>query len=176
MTLSRRNAQLTEAICILNPVLSMGCFRGCGIHINVVEDDVGSVHHVDGPQLGLYHMEVADIDIANIPEHERHRSTRLGCAYGGTFGLVSLVVIPDLAIAIDTTRAMAVNTYVIASQNKSGSMVLELDVIVVVPPVFEVFRKLQVGQVSVVVFWNLELEPSLTNLPPTLLSNQCSHR
>jgi hypothetical protein len=46
---------------------------------------------------------------------------------------------------------MAVNAYVITSQNKSGSMILELDVIVVVPPVFEVFRELHVGQESVAV-------------------------
>lgn len=46
---------------------------------------------------------------------------------------------------------MAVNAYVITGQNKSGSMILELDVIVVVPPVFEVFRELQVGQESVAV-------------------------
>lgn len=152
MSLSRRNAQLTKAICVLNPILSVGCFRGRGIHINVVEYDIGSVHHVDGPQLGLYHVEVADINIANVPEHEWHRSSWAGCTHGSTFGLVPLVVVPGLAVAIDAARAMAIDAYVVSSQNKSGSMILELDVIVVVPPVFKVLRELQVGQLSVVVF------------------------
>lgn len=49
MSVSRSNAQLTKTIRVLNPVLSGGCFRGCGIYINVVEDDVSSVHHVDSP-------------------------------------------------------------------------------------------------------------------------------
>ena len=60
-------------------------------------------------------MEIADIDIANVPEHEWHRSAWTGCAHGGTFGLVTLVIVPDLAIAIDATRAMAIDAYVIAS-------------------------------------------------------------
>ena len=151
MSLLRRNAELTKAIRVLHPVLSGGCFRGSGIHINVVEDDVGSVHHIDSPQLRLDHVKVANVDIANVPEHEWHRSTRTGCTHGGTFSLVALVPVPDLAVAIDATRPMAVNAYVITGQNKSGSMILELDVIVVVPPVFEVFRELQVGQESVAV-------------------------
>ena len=87
-------------------------------------------------------MEVANIDIAYIPEHEWHWPAWTGCAYSGTFGLVSLVPVPDLAVAIDATRAMAVDAYVIASQNKSGSMILKFDVIVVVPPIFEVFGEL----------------------------------
>ena len=49
MSLSRRNAQLTKTIRVLYPVLSGGCFWGSGVYINVVEDDIGSVHHVDGP-------------------------------------------------------------------------------------------------------------------------------
>jgi hypothetical protein len=49
MSLSRRNAKLTKAIRILDPVLSGGCFWGSGVYINVVEDDIGSVHHVNGP-------------------------------------------------------------------------------------------------------------------------------
>jgi hypothetical protein len=142
MSLLRCSVQLTKAISVLDPVLSVGCFRRCGVHINVIKDDIGSVHHVDGPKLRLYHVEVANVYIANVPEHEWHRSTRTGCAYGGAFGLVSLVPVPDLAIAIDTTRAMAIDVYVVASQNKSGSMVLELDMIVVLPPVFEVFGEL----------------------------------
>jgi hypothetical protein len=145
MLLSRCNSKLTEAICVLDPVLSGGGFWGCGIYIDVVEDDVGSVHHVDGPQLGLYYVEVAHIDIANVPEHERHWSAWPGRAYRGAFGLVSLVVVPDLAVTIDATRAMAVDAYMIAGQNKSSCMVLELDVIVVVPPVFKVLGELQVG-------------------------------
>lgn len=143
--------QLTKAIGVLDPVLSRGCFRRCGIHINVVEDNVGSVHHVDSPKLRLYHMKVANVDIADVPEHERHRSAWTGCTYSGTFGLVSFVPVPDLAVAIDATRAMTIDAYVIASQNKPGSVVLELDVVVVVPPVFEVFGKLQVEQVSAAV-------------------------
>lgn len=147
----RRNAELTKAIRVLNPVLSGGCFRGGGIYIDVVEDDVGSVHHVDGPKLGLYHVELADIDIANVPEHEWHRSAWTGCAHSGTFGLVSLVVVPDLTVTVNATRPMAIDAYVIAGQNKSGSMILKLDVVVVVPPVFEVLGELQVGQASVAV-------------------------
>jgi hypothetical protein len=46
---------------------------------------------------------------------------------------------------------MAIDAYVVASQNKSSSVILELDVIVVVPPVFEVLRELQVKQVSAAV-------------------------
>ena len=142
MSLRRCNLQLTKAIGVLDPILSVGCFRRCGVYINVIEDDVGSVHHVDGPKLRLYHVEVANVYITNVPEHEWHRSTWTGCAYGGAFGLVSLIPVPDLAIAIDATRAMAINAYVVASQNKSGSMVLELDMIVVLTPVFEVFGEL----------------------------------
>ena len=115
MSLCRCNSPLTEAISVLDPVLSGGCFRGCGIHVNVVKDDVGGVHHIDSPKLRLYHVEVAHIDITNIPEHERHWSAWAGRAYSSTRGLVSLVEVPDLAIAIDASRAMTVNAYVIAS-------------------------------------------------------------
>lgn len=59
-------------------------------------------------------MKVANVDIADIPEHEWHRSAWTGCTHGGTFGLVSLVPVPDLAIAIDAARTMAVDAYVIA--------------------------------------------------------------
>lgn len=151
MPFSRENAQLTKAIRVLNPVLSGGCFWGCGIYVNVVEDDIGSVHHVDGPQLGLYHVKVAHINIANVPEHEWHRSTLTGCAHSGTCSLVSLVVVPDLAVTVNAARPMAIDAYVVASQNKSSSVILELDVIIVVPPVFEVLRELQVKQVSAAV-------------------------
>jgi hypothetical protein len=151
MSLSMSKSQLTKSIGVLNPVLPRGCFRGCSIYINVVEDDIGSIHHVDGPKLGLHHVEVANVDIANVPEHKWHRSTWSGCAHGGTCGLVSLVVVPDLAVAIDATRAVAIDAYVIASQNESGGVVLELDVVVVVPPVFEILGELHVEQVSVTV-------------------------
>jgi len=87
-------------------------------------------------------VEVANVYIAHVPEHEWHRSTWTGCAYGGAFGLVSLAPVPNLAVAINATRAMAIDTDVVASQNKSGSMILELDMIVVLPPVFEVFGEL----------------------------------
>lgn len=60
-------------------------------------------------------MEVANIDITNVPEHEWHWPAWTGRANGGTFGLVSLVPIPNLAVAIDATRAVAIDSYVIAS-------------------------------------------------------------
>jgi hypothetical protein len=144
-------SQRTEAIGVLDPVLSSGCFRRCGIYIDVVEYDVGSIHHVDGPKLGLYHVKISNVDVANVPEHEWHRSAWTGCAHGGTCGLVSLVPVPDLAVAIDATLAMTIDAYVIASQNKSGGVVLELDVIIVVPPVLEILGELYVEQVSVAV-------------------------
>jgi len=143
--------KLTEAIGVLDPVDSVGCFRRCCIDIYVIENDIGSVHHVDGPKLRLYDVEVANINIADIPEHERHWPARTCSAYGGTFGLVSLVPVPDLAIAINTTCAVAVNADVIASENKTGCMILKLDVVVVVPPVFEILRELKAGQMSVFV-------------------------
>jgi hypothetical protein len=174
--LSICKSQLTEAIGVLDPVLSSGCFRRCGVYIDVVEHDVGGIHHIDGPKLGLYHVEVANIDIANVPEHEWHRSTWAGCAYSGTCGLVSLVPVPDLAVAIDATRAMAIDTYVIACENKSGGMILEFDVIVVVPPIFEVLRELHVEQVSVAVIRYIRFKCGPKYLPPTLLSSQCLRR
>lgn len=60
-------------------------------------------------------MEVANFDITNVPEHEWHWPARTGRANGGTFGLVSLVPIPNLAVAIDATRAVAIDSYVITS-------------------------------------------------------------
>ena len=164
--------KLTKAIGVLNPVLSRRCFRGCGVHINIVEDDVGSVHHVDSPELGLYDVEVTNIDIANIPEHEWHWPAWASRTYGGACGLVSLVPVPDLAITVDATSTMTIDTYVIATENESGSMVLKLDVIIVVPPVFEVFRELQVGQTSVL---GIRYTRSVRDSPTTLHSNQCSH-
>lgn len=135
--------QLTEAIGILNPVHSVGCLGGGGIDIYVVENDVGSVHHVDSPELRLYDMESSNVNVANVPEHEGHWAAWTGCPYESTFGLVSLVPVPNLTITINATRTMAIDTYVVTSQHKPGCMVLKLDVIVVVPPVFEVFRELK---------------------------------
>jgi hypothetical protein len=71
---------------------------------------------------------------------------------------------------------MAIDAYVIASQNKSGGMILELDVIVVVPPVFEVLGELHVEQVSVAVVRYVRIMPEPIYLPTTLLSSQCSRR
>jgi hypothetical protein len=87
-------------------------------------------------------VEIAHIDIANIPEHEWHWSAWTSRTHGSALGLVSLVPVPDLAIAINATRAMTINAYVIASQDKTSSVVLKLDVIVIATPIFEVLGEL----------------------------------
>jgi len=163
----------TKAVGILDPIHPVGGFWRSGIDINVIEDNIGSVHHVDGPKLGLYDMEIANIDIANIPENEWHWPARACSAHSGTFGLVTLVPVPDLAITIDAARTVAIYTYVISSQHESSRVVLKLDVVVVVPPVFEIFRELEARQY----LYSICSAGILSaNSPTTRLSNQYSHR
>jgi hypothetical protein len=163
----------TKAVGILDPIHPVGSFGRSGIDINVVKDNIGSVHHVDSPELRLYDVEIANIDIANIPEHEWHWPARTCRAYGGTFGLVPLVPVPDLTVAIDTARTMAINAYVITSQDKTSCVILELDVVVVVPPVFEILRELEVRQYLYFIGCTGR---GPENSPTTLPSNQCSRR
>lgn len=168
--------QLTKAVGILNPVHSVGCLWGCGIDIYVVENDVGSVHHVDSPELRLYDIESSNVNIADVPKHEGHWAAWTGRSYESTFGLVSLVPVPYLAVTIDATRTVAVDAYVVASQYESGCMILKLDVIVVVPPVFEIFRELEAERVSVLMASCIRLGLGSVDLLATLLSNQLKHR
>jgi hypothetical protein len=133
----------TKAISVLNPVHTMGSFRGCSVHIDIIEDDIGSVHHVDSPELRLNDTKIAYGDVADIPEHKWHWAAWAGCAYCSAFGLVSLIEIPDLPIAIDTASTIAIDPYVVSSQDKTSCMILELDMIGVVSPVLEIFRELE---------------------------------
>lgn len=120
---------LTKAICILNPIDAFGGFRRSGVDVDVVEDDVGRVHHVYRPQLGLYDVEVADVDVANVPQDKRHWPAWSGRSHGGALGLVSLVIVPDFAVAIDAASAVAVDSDVVSCQDEAGRVVLEFDVV-----------------------------------------------
>ena len=122
-------ATLTKPISILHPVYACRSFRRRGIHVDVVEAYVGCVHHVDRPELGLNDVEIADVDVADIPQDEGHWATWAGGSYEGAFGFVAFVVVPDLAVAVDAAGAVAVDADVISCQDESGSVVLELDVV-----------------------------------------------
>jgi hypothetical protein len=166
----------TESISVLNPVYAVRSLRRRGVHVYVIKDDIGSVHHIDSPKLRLHDVEVADSDIADIPEHKWHWAAWASCAYCSSFGLVSLIVIPDLAITIDAASTMAVDPYVISSQDKSSCMILEFDVIGVVPPVLEIFRELECRKHLQLNAFCLSFEIKTANLPTTRPSSRCSHR
>ena len=74
-------------------------------------------------------MEIADFDVADVPQDEGHWASWTGGSYEGAFGFVAFVVVPDLAVAVDAAGAVAVDADVISCQDDSGSVVLELDVI-----------------------------------------------
>ena len=100
---------LTEAIGVLHPIDTLGSFRRRGVHVYVVENDCGRIHHIDRPQLGLHDVEVADVDVADVPEDEGHRAAWTGGAHESAGGLVSFVKVPDLAVAVDAAGAVAVD-------------------------------------------------------------------
>lgn len=76
--------------------------------------DVGRIHQVDRPQLGLHDVEVADVDVANVPEDEGHWAAWTGGAHESAGGLVSFVKVPDLVVAINAASAVAVDPDVVA--------------------------------------------------------------
>ena len=107
-------ATLTKPISILHPVYACRSFRRRGIHVDVVEHDVGRVHHVDRPKLGLNNVEIADVNVADVPQDEGHWATWAGGSYEGAFGFVAFVVVPDLAVAVDAAGAVAVDADVVS--------------------------------------------------------------
>ena len=104
----------TEAVGILNPIYALRSFRRRGIDVDVVEGDVGGIHNIYRPQLRLHDVEVADVNIADVPEDEGHWSTWTSGSHGSAFGFVSFVEVPDLAVAVDAAGAMAVDPDVVS--------------------------------------------------------------
>lgn len=137
-----RTFRLTETVGVLHPVDAMGSFGRGGVDIDIVEHDVGGVHHIDGPKLWLHNVEIAYVNITNVPKHKRHWTTWTSCTDSGALRLVSLIVVPDLAVTIDTTSAMAIDPNVVSSQNESSCVILEFDMIGIVTPIFEIFGEL----------------------------------
>ena len=132
----------TEAIGILNPVDALRSLRRRGVDVDVVKNDVGRINHVDRPELRLHDVEIADVDIADVPENKGHWSAWTGGSYNSAFGLVSLVKVPDLAVAIYAAGAVAVDPDVVSCQDEAGGMVLEGDGVGVVAPVGEILGEL----------------------------------
>jgi hypothetical protein len=104
--------------------------------------NVGRIHHVDRPKSRLHDVEIADVDIADVPENEGHWSAWTDGSYNSAFGLVSLVKVPDLAVAIDAAGAVAVDPDVVSCQDEAGGVVLEGDGVGVVAPVGEILGEL----------------------------------
>jgi len=59
--------RLTEPVRVLHPVYALGSFRGCGVDVDVTKDNISRIHHVNRPELGLDDVEVADVDVADVP-------------------------------------------------------------------------------------------------------------
>lgn len=124
-----------EAVGVLDPVVPSRSFRGSGVDVNVLEDQVGGVHDVDCPELWLHDVKVSNRHITNIPELERNRSSRPCSAHSL---IPSFIVVPYLSISMDPACTVAVDTDVLSRKHESRSMILEFDVVVVMAPVFDV--------------------------------------
>ena len=138
-----KDVVLTEAVCVLSPVLSEWSLRSCGVAFDVVEvpalnqmvkrdeatllDEmnihVRPIHNIQTPQRRLPHEEIVDCDLGNIPKHKRHRSSRLRNT--------SLRSVPDVAIPVDPSRPIPVNSNPVAGQDEGSGVVLEGDRVVV---------------------------------------------
>jgi hypothetical protein len=126
----------------LDPVYPGWGFWRCGVDVDVVEDNVGGIHHVDGPKLRLDNVEVAHVDVADVPQNERHRTSWTRGTDESAFGFVSLVEIPYLPVAVDSSGGMAVDADVVSSKDEPSCVVLKGDVVGLVSPVLEVLREL----------------------------------
>ena len=133
---------LTESICVLNPIDPSPGFRRRRVHVDVVEHNIRRIHHVDGPELGLHDVEVAHIDVADVPQDKGHRATGTRGSHDCPFGLVSFVKVPDFAVAVDASGTMTVDPDVVSCQDEPGRVVLELDVVGVGSPILEIFGEL----------------------------------
>ena len=119
-------------------------------------------------------MEIANIDIADVPQDEGHRPTWAGRTHKSTLGLISLVKVPDLAVAVDASGAMSVDPNVVSCQNEPRGVVLELDVIRIIPPILEIFGELIVGELSVAINSAiLTSKNRRSDLPPTDRATRC---
>jgi hypothetical protein len=111
--------RLTETICILHPILAIGCIYCSRIAVDVVETHVGSVHNVDTPQLGILDVEIFNTDIGYIPKHKRHWSSGFCIAF--------LCSVPFIPISINATSTISINSDILTRDNKPGGVVLECD-------------------------------------------------
>jgi hypothetical protein len=78
---------------------------------------VRAIHDVQGPQLRILDVEVLNPDLAYIPEYKWHRSPRLR--------EILLCVIPDVAVTVDATSPVPVDSYPITSNDETGMVILE---------------------------------------------------
>ena len=119
----------TESIGVLHPIDACRGLGRCSVHVYIVEDDVGGVHHVDCPELRLDYVEALYSHVADVPQYERHWTPGTSRANDCTFGLVPLVVVPNLTVSIDPSCAVAVDSNVVSCQDEACSVVLEFDAV-----------------------------------------------
>lgn len=137
-----RTSRLTKAVGILNPIDAMRSLGRRGVDINIVKHNVGCIHNVNGPKLWLHYVEIAYVNITNVPKHKWHRAAWTSCTDSSAIGLVSLVVVPDLTVAVDTAGAVAIDPNVVSGQDESSCVVLKFDMVGIVTPVVEIFGEL----------------------------------
>lgn len=107
--------------------------RSC-IAVDIVESHIRPIHNIQAPELRVLDKEVVDVDFGHVPKHERHWSTGLSVS--------CFCSVPDIAISIDTTRAIPVDCDVAAGDDEASSVVLECNWVRIVAPVVQVFREL----------------------------------
>jgi hypothetical protein len=134
VTFHTPSTQLTESIRILNPILTVRrVYRSC-IGVNVVESHVRSIHNVQAPQRWVLDIEVVHVDFGDIPENERHWTSRLCVAF--------FRGIPHVSIAVNSARAVSINGNVVAGDDEAGVVVLEGNWVGIVAPVIQVVGEL----------------------------------
>lgn len=108
---------LTEAVCILHPVHTKRCFHSGGVAVDAAQVHVRAIHDIQGPQLRILDVEVLNRNLAYIPEYKWHGSPRLS--------EILLCVISDVAVTVDATSPVPVDSYPITSNDETGMVILE---------------------------------------------------
>ena len=126
------NVHGIESVRVLDPVLAV---RGTGrgrIVQKVGKAQIATVHDIGRPERRVDILEVVDLDVAGVPEHESHRAAIFGIAL---FGLV-----PDVSVAKNASRPVPIDCEPVAAEDDGSNVVLEVDkvVTVVVGPVLDI--------------------------------------
>jgi hypothetical protein len=127
---------LTEAICILYPILPIRRIHCGSIAYDIVETHILAVHNVQAPQRWIFYVEVLHVDIRHIPKHKWHWSPWLRSPF--------LRIVPHISVSINSACSIAINGDLVSRNDETSVMVLEGYWVGIVAPVTQVIRELQI--------------------------------